>query len=115
MIVQKLRNISEDSFNLAKRYYRIIFALNDIHVTESELNLIVFSALHGTISTPPVRNEFIKKFNTPINSIYNMSSKLQKRGIFVKENDEKVRVNPAILPGFKDDLTLVIKLENGNK
>lgn len=115
MLVQKILNKSESNFQLAKKYFKIIFTLNDLHVTDSELNLITFSALNGTISTPPVRDEFIKQFNIPIVSVYNMSSKLQKLGILIKDNDKKIRLHPSINLKFNEPISLILKMEiNGN-
>jgi len=89
-----------DSFDLARKYYSILFQVNNIPVTAKELDLIAFSAIHGTISTPPIREEFSKRFGIPKASIYNMSSKLQKLNIFVKASDNKIRVNPKIQLDF---------------
>lgn len=119
IIIQKIHKKYKGDFELAKKYYQILFILNDFYndkgkkvsITESELNLIAFSSIKGTISTPPVREEFIKEFNVPIGSVYNMSAKLQKLGIFVKE-DEKIRIHPSINHNFQNNVALVIKMEH---
>lgn len=117
IIIQRFKNECLDDFDLVKRYYKIVLGINNIHVTEKELNLICYSALHGTISTPPVRDGFIKMFDIPLASMYNMSAKLQKRGVFIKGDDGKIKVHPSISPSFEyGKLLLVINLnvkENG--
>lgn len=88
-----------------------MFGLNNLHVTNNELNLVAFSAVMGTISTPPIRKQFCEEFDVSAGSVYNMVAKLQKGSILVKDKDNKIRVNPTILPDFtKPDVLLVIKL-----
>jgi hypothetical protein len=110
-IHQKILSTCETEFDLVRRYYAVLFELNDIKITNNQLNLIAYCAINGTISTPPVRDEFRRLFNVPKHSLYNMSGVLTKKGIFVKGEDKKIRVNPAILPNFKADaIILTIKL-----
>lgn len=111
IIIQKIHKKYSSDFEVAKKYYKMLFILNDLHVTENELNLVTFSSIKGTISTPPVRDEFIKDFGVPIGSVYNMSAKLQKLGVFVKE-DEKIRIHPSINHNFKNNVALIIKMEH---
>lgn len=111
VIVQKLTRSVEDKYELAKRYYKIIFLLNNLPVTDTEASLVAYSALYGTISTPKIRKDIVAKMGIAKESIYNISSKLQKLGILIKDADNKVRVNPSINPGFKENqLLLAIKL-----
>lgn len=109
---QRIEKKFETDFEVAKRYYTIILGLNDIHITKSEINLIAFSAVHGTISTPPIKEQFCKEFDVPTGSIYNMISKLRKLNILVKDREKKIRVNPVIRPDFskRSDLVLIVKI-----
>lgn len=112
-VFQQIHKVYTSRFEIAQKYYMILFDLNNIHVTKGELNLISFLAVHGTVSTPSVRKLFEETFGAPINSIYNMVSKLQKKRLLVKDKDNKIRVNPQILPDFsKGDLLLVIKIHS---
>lgn len=109
---QRIQKSYKTEFEIAKRYYTIVFGLNDIHVTKNELNLVAFSAVTGTISTPPIRKQFCDEFKVPAGSVYNMVAKLQKLSILQKDKDNKIRVNSFILPDFaKADILLVIKIE----
>lgn len=111
VVVQKLERSVEDKFELAKRYYKIIFLVNNLPVTDTEASLVAYSSIYGTISTPKIRKDIVDKMGIAKESIYNISSKLQKLGILIKDSDNKVRVNPNIMPGFDDgQLILAIKL-----
>jgi len=109
MIIQRLKkNISTD-MELAILYYSVLSAINNLNLTEREIQLISFTAIKGNITYANVREEFCKTYNSTSASINNIISKLKKVGIFVKENG-KVKVNPIISIDFKKDLTLEIKL-----
>lgn len=111
VVTQKIKKEYKSNFDFAKTYYSIIFELNQIKVTPSEINLIAYSSVYGTLSTPPVRDEFMTQFNIPKGSFYNMIARLQKNKLLVKQSG-KIRVNPAIQldftkPIYKIDLTII--------
>jgi TATA-box binding protein (TBP) (component of TFIID and TFIIIB) len=112
MIVQRLKKDVQTDIQLAEKYYSILSAINNLHLTEREIQLISFTAVKGNITYANVREEFCKTYNSTSPSINNIISKLKKVGIFIKENG-KVKVNPIIVIDFKKDLTLDIKLLHG--
>jgi TATA-box binding protein (TBP) (component of TFIID and TFIIIB) len=112
MIVQRLKKDVQTDIQLAEKYYSILSAINNLHLTEREIQLISFTAIKGNITYANVREEFCKTYNSTSPSINNIISKLKKIGIFIKENG-KVKVNPVITIDFKKDLTLEIKLVHG--
>jgi hypothetical protein len=112
IIVQRLKKEVDTDLQLAEKYYSILSAINNLHLTEREIQLIAFTAIKGNITYANVREEFCKRYNSTSPSINNIISKLKKVGIFVKENG-KVKVNPIIVIDFKNDLTLEIKLVHG--
>ena len=112
MIVQRLKKDVSTDIQLAEKYYSILSAINNLHLTEREIQLISFTAVKGNITYANVREEFCKTYNSTSPSINNIISKLKKVGIFIKENG-KVKVNPIIVIDFKKDLTLDIKLVHG--
>jgi hypothetical protein len=112
IIVQKLKKEVYIDIQLAEKYYSILSAINNLHLTEREIQLISFTAIKGNITYANVREEFCKTYNSTSPSINNIISKLKKVGIFIKENG-KVKVNPIIVIDFKNDLTLEIKLVHG--
>jgi TATA-box binding protein (TBP) (component of TFIID and TFIIIB) len=109
MIVQRLKKDVSTDIELAIKYYSILSAVNNLHLTEREIQLISFTAIKGNITYANVREEFCRTYNSTSPSINNIISKLKKIGIFIKENG-KVKVNPVISIDFTKDLTLEIKL-----
>jgi hypothetical protein len=112
MIIQKLKKDVYTDIELAEKYYNILSAINNLHLTEREIQLIAFTAIKGNITYANVREEFCRTYNSTSPSINNIISKLKKIGIFIKENG-KVKVNPIIVIDFTKDLTLEIKLVHG--
>jgi hypothetical protein len=109
MIVQSLKKVVDTDMQLAEKYYSILFTINNLHLTEREIQLIAFTAIKGNITYANVREEFCKTYNSTSPTINNIVSKLKRLGIFIKENG-KVKVNPKIIIDFKKDLMLNIKL-----
>ena len=109
MIVQSLKKDVKTDIQLAEKYYSILFTINNLHLTEREIQLIAFTAIKGNITYANVREEFCKTYNSTSPTINNIVSKLKRLGIFIKENG-KVKINPKIIIDFKKDLMLNIKL-----
>jgi DNA-binding MarR family transcriptional regulator len=111
-ITQKLKNKSEDKYLLAEKYYSILSAVNNLKLTQREIQLIAFTAIRGNISYANIRKEFCEKYESTSPTINNIISKLKKLGIFVKDGT-KVKVNPIIILPFDKDIVLEIKLVHG--
>lgn len=111
-ITQKLKNKSEDKYLLAEKYYSILSAVNNLKLTQREIQLIAFTAIRGNISYANIRKEFCEKYDSTSPTINNIISKLKKLGIFIKDGT-KVKVNPIIILPFDKDVTLEIKLVHG--
>ena len=109
IIVQRLKKETSTDMDLAMKYYSILSAINNLNLTEREIQLVSFTAIKGNITYANVREEFCKTYNSTSPSINNIISKLKKVGIFIKENG-KVKVNPIIVIDFKKNITLEIKL-----
>jgi hypothetical protein len=112
IVVQRLKKDVNTDMELAMKYYSILSAINNLHLTEREIQLISFTAIKGNITYANVREEFCKTYNSTSPTINNIISKLKKMSIFIKENG-KVKVNPIITIDFKKDLMLDIKLVHG--
>jgi len=93
----------------------MLFSINGMHLSPTELDLVAFSAVNGTLSTPPLRGEFLEKFNLSENYLNTILPKLRKQGLLVKDDNKKMRVNPKILIDFKEDIRLEIKLVTDNQ
>ena len=112
VILQKLKKEEKDSFLLAERYYTILSAVNDLKLTQREIQLLAFTAVRGNISYANIRKEFCEKHGTTNPSINNIISRLKKMGVLVKDGT-KVKVNPRIVLNFENDVTLEIRLVHG--
>jgi DNA-binding MarR family transcriptional regulator len=109
VILQKLKKQEEDSYLVAERYYTILSAINDLKLTQREIQLLAFTAIRGNISYANIRQDFCDKYGTTNPSINNIISRLKKMGVLVKDGT-KVKVNPKILLNFENDVTLEIRL-----
>jgi biotin operon repressor len=112
ILVQKLKKKENDVFSLTERYYTILSAINDLKLTEREIQLIAFTAIKGNISYANIREEFCKKHNTSSATINNIISKIKKIGVLIKDGT-KVKVNPVIILDFNKNISLEIKLTHG--
>lgn len=108
-IVQQLQSTQVNEYALAEKYYSILSAINNLHLTKREIELVAFTAVKGSISYANHRTEFCEKYNTTTATINNIVSKLKKVSVFVKE-DGKIQVNPIIVVDFKKNLNLLIKI-----
>lgn len=111
IVLQKLSAKSEDSYVLAERYFSILSALNNLGLTQREVQLVAFTAVRGNMSYANVKEEFCKRYNSSSPTISNIVSKLKKMGIFVKEGG-KIRVTPVLALNFSLDLKLEISLSH---
>ena len=111
-IVQRLKTSVLDNYVLAEKYYRLLSAVNDLKLTNREVQLIAFTAIKGNISYANIRKEFCDKYDSTPPAINNIISKLKKMGVFVKDGT-KVKVNPVILLNFDKDIILQISMLHG--
>lgn len=112
MIVQKLKSSVKKPYDMAEKYYAILIALNNIALTQRELQLLSYTAVEGNISDPTVKQRFCDEFKTTVPTVYNAVGRLKKLNLLVKEGKE-IKVNPYISLNFKDDVLLTIKMIHG--
>ena len=112
VILQKLKKEETDNYKVAERYYTILSAVNDLRLTQREIQLLGFTAIRGNISYANIRKDFCDIYGTTNPSINNIISRLKKMGVLVKDGT-KVKVNPRILLNFENDVTLEIRLVHG--
>jgi len=111
-ILQKLKRKEESDILIAEKYYTILSAVNNLHLTTREIQLVAFTAIKGNISYANIRQEFCDVYKTTSPTINNIISKLKKINVLVKDGS-KVKVNNMIVLDFTKDLTLEIKLTHG--
>lgn len=101
--------------SVISKYFKILFELNDIHVTSQEANVLAYAAYYGELSTIRSRSACMRELNIPVNSLNNAVHTLNKKGLLKKVGPNKTNViNPALnLDTFKEDLLLRIELSNG--
>lgn len=109
--VQRMKISSQDNYALAERYYAIVSALNNMRLTQREIQLMAFTAVRGNMSFANIRDEFCKRFDTTSPTINNIISKLKKLGVLTKVNG-KVKMNPILQLNFVNDITLEIRLKH---
>ena len=101
--------ISRD-VSLAERYYSLVSALNQLQLTEREIQLMAFMAMSGAEKFD--RREFCNAYGTTQATVNNMVAKLRKRNILVKSKNAVI-VNPIISLDFSKDVQLEIRLVHG--
>lgn len=109
---QRLNQSFPTSLAIAEKYYNLLSTLNNLKLTPREVELIAFSAIRGNMSYANFRKEFCESYGTSSATINNMISRLKRLGVFVKDGT-KVKVNPAIVLNFDNDIVLQITLKHG--
>ena len=64
IVVQKLKRVEADEFLVAEKYYSLLSAINNLALTQREMQLIAFTAIKGNISYANNRKEFCEKHGT---------------------------------------------------
>ena len=111
IIVQKFLRKIENNYAMAEKYYSVLSTINNLKLTNREIQLVAFTAIRGNISYSSIREDFCKKYNSTSPTINNIISKLKRIGVFVKDGS-KIKVNPVIILNFSNDVTLEIKMEH---
>jgi hypothetical protein len=111
IIVQKFLRKVEDDYAMAEKYYSMLSTINDLKLTQREIQLVAFTAIRGNISYSNIREDFCNKYNSTSPTINNIISKLKRIGVFVKDGT-KIKVNPVILLPFTENITLELKMEH---
>jgi hypothetical protein len=111
IIVQKFLRKIEDNYAMAEKYYSVLSTINNLKLTQREIQLVAFTAIRGNISYSSIREDFCNKYNSTSPTINNIISKLKRIGVFVKDGS-KIKVNPVIILNFSNDITLEIKMEH---
>ena len=111
IIVQKFLRKVEDDYAMAEKYYSMLSTINDLKLTQREIQLVAFTAIRGNISYSNIREDFCNKYNSTSPTINNIISKLKRIGVFIKDGT-KIKVNPVILLPFDQNITLELKMEH---
>lgn len=101
IVVQKLKKSYEYKIDKAIAYFSIIDALNSLHLTKKQIELLAYTSIRGTISSLSSKEEFVKQFGSSIDSINNMISKLYKKRLLIKQKDGKIKVPNSLIIDFE--------------
>jgi hypothetical protein len=110
VVVQKLNKKETSELQLAIRYFTIVAAVSDIHLTTKQIELLAFTAVKGTISSGGARKDFVEVFDSSKGSLENMKHLLIKKGFIVKQ-DGKYKIVPSLALNFKDSIVLQVNLD----
>ena len=112
IIVQKINKKEEDALSRAETYYKLLSIINNLKLTEREIQLVAFTAIKGNMSYNSIRTEFCNKYNTSSPTINNMISRLKKLNVLIKDGT-KIKVAPIIILDFSKQIKLEINLIHG--
>lgn len=114
VVTQKLNRVEQSELELAVRYFSIISSINNIHLTNRQIQLLAFTAVKGTISSGGARKEFVEIFKSSVATLENIKHSLVKMGLISKQ-DGKYRVNQVFSKlNFGDSIQLVVNLKRTN-
>lgn len=102
-------------FNRVVTYYKLIFEANQLPITQKEVELVAHITLQGGIFTTGIRDSFIEQYSSSKAAVYNITSKLRKYSILIKQ-EKKIVINPQLLPDTQENpLILIFKLSELNE
>lgn len=91
--------------NVAERYFRILSAVNNLQLTDREINVLAYIANEG-LNDKGKRDEFCKMHETTLATIYNVVSRLKKLGMVTKS-----RGGTKLVAVFEFDYTKDVQLQ----
>lgn len=114
MIVQKIKKVYESPVQVAIRYYSILSQIGEWKLPKSQIYLLAFTAVRGTISSGGAKESFVREFSSSVASIGNMISMLSERKLLVKKEGKTV-VNPQILLDFSKPIIVQFHISYESK
>jgi hypothetical protein len=114
--VKTVVKVFTDKIKAGVTWFRFISSINDINLTNRELQLLSFINLRGTISSLQAKEEFCKMFETSTGTVSNMTAKLLRQKVLIKEKS-KIRINPFLRLDLDKDLVvrLYFNMEDKNQ
>ena len=104
-IIKTIKKEYPDKIEAGIAWFKFITGINNIHLTERQLQLMSFINKRGTISSSSAKEEFCKLFNSSKATISNMVSDLTELKLLVKVKSKTI-VNPSLSVDFSQDLVL---------
>lgn len=94
--------------DLASRYFRLLMILGGekgIHLPPREIDLLAYTAVKGTISTKPAKDEFVSLYKSSTATLNNLISSLTEKKMLYKDKN-MIRVHPSIRPRFQENKSI---------
>lgn len=113
VVIQKLNKSEPTPIELAIRYFTIIAAITNTHLTPKQIELLAWTAVKGTISSGGSVSEFVAHFKSSKGTLENLKHSLVKKGFIIK-TDGKYRVVPSLSLNFSSRVILQINLTSPN-
>lgn len=114
VVAQKITKEYPKSVDVAIRYYRVLSVLNNIELTDREVQLLGHTAIRGNIASVTSKEEFIKKFGSSMATVNNLICKLSKLGLLNK-TDNRIEVQRGINLDFSKELVLQLSLKHSGE
>lgn len=111
--IQEIHKTSED-LQKGIIYYQIVSAINNLSLTQREIELLAYTNKRGTISSITSKKGYISVFGSSLATVNNMICKLKKKKLLIKAN-RKITVNPQLSPNLSLPIVLKIVLKNDKK
>lgn len=107
VLVKTIKKSFTDKIRAGITWFKFISAINDIHLTQRELELLAFINARGTISSKSAKEEFCNLFESSPNTISNMTTKLFKmKTKFIVKERFKTKIHPALRVDFDQDFVV---------
>ena len=110
VVVQKLNKKEDSEIKLAIRYFTIIAAVGNVHLTKREIQLLAFTAVKGTISSGGSKKDFVEYFKSTEGSLENLKHFLFKKGWLIEHNG-KHTVATSLALDFRKNIVLQVNLD----
>jgi DNA-binding MarR family transcriptional regulator len=104
-LIKTIRKSFEDKIQAGIMWFKFIASVNGIKLAPRELELLAFINYRGTISSTSSKEEFCKMFDSSNGTITNMSARLLKMKLLVKEKS-KTKLHPSLRVDFDKDFVV---------
>ena len=111
IVIQKIRKKYPTPIEVGVRYYSILSVLNNLGLTEREVQVLAFTAYRGTISSGGAKESFLQMFGSTKASLGNIIGSMMKRGLLIKI-ENRITVNPALMLNFDNSIILQISISS---
>lgn len=113
MIAQRISVEEDEVLQKAMTYYRTLFAVNGIRLSERYVEFVAWVAIRGGCATSAgTKKLFMEKHKYKNSSFYSMLNKLIKKGIFYKKNHKSYLLDDIKIDFKEHDIVLNILIKS---